>query len=645
MPRRARLTFAAGLLPLALSTPLGAAPRLDAPFTSHAVVQRNRPVTVTGTADPGERVALTMAGQSATATADRSGRWSARLSALPAGGPYRLDVRGKGSATVTADDVMVGDVWLCSGQSNMEYPLSRALNGPGEVEASSDSKLRLMTVTQRATIERQPLGEDVRWEVSEPKSAAEFSAACTFMARDLRTRDKNIAIGLIDATWGGTPIRAWMSEAAVRESGGKAAADLLALHRRDPATAASRFGEEWGAWWRSRSGDAVGAEPWRASDRLRWQPMPAFTYWEQWGKPEFERFNGGVWARKRVRLTAAQASSAATLDLGVVDDADTTFVNGVAVGSTYSWSLPRSYKLRPGTLKAGDNELLVFVRDNWSNGGFQGPAEHVRLRFADGASVPLGEGWEVSIAPDAIGEPPIAPWDGSSGVSTLYTGMVEPLGALGLAGVAWYQGEADVGKPGYASRLAALMGNWRQQFGNDNLPFLIVGLAGWGKPVSAPTESGWAALIDEQRRAVASDGRAALISAIDLGEWYDIHPANKQEVGRRLALAAETLVHRDANGRFGPVPVNVLRDAGVVRVRFTKPVQALSGAPLGLELCGRAVGSCRYVSAEVHGSDIVIRDARPTDVRVRHAWADFPIVNLYDADLMPVPVFELSIAQ
>jgi len=346
-----------------------------------------------------------------------------------------------------------------------------------------------------------------------------------------------------------------------------------------------------------------------------------------------------------VRLTAAQAKSAATLELGVVDDADTTFVNGVTVGTTYSWSLPRSYKLQPGTLKAGDNEILVFIRDNWSNGGFQGPAERVRLTFADGQTLPLGSGWEVSVAADKIGEPPIAPWDGQSGVGTLYSGMVEPLGPIGLAGVAWYQGEADVGKPGYNRRLAALMANWRQHFNDDRLPFLIVGLAGWGKSASTPTESGWAALIDEQRRAVTADKRAALISAIDLGDRADIHPANKQEVGRRLALAAETLVYQDQDGRLGPTPLAVAREGDAIRIRFSKALKALSGAPLGLELCGSAAGTCSFVSADIQGSNLLVRGAQPSDVRVRHAWADFPIVNLYDNDLMPVPVFELPITQ
>ncbi|WP_300974946.1 sialate O-acetylesterase [Sphingomonas sp. LHG3406-1] len=645
MHSRPGLIVSSGVLALTLGTAAGAAPTIDVPYSNDAVIQRDRPVVVTGTARPGERVNLRVGGQAASVVADAGGLWSARFPALPAGGPYRIEVRDAEGASATAENVMVGDVWLCSGQSNMEYPLDRALNGAAEVEAATDPMLRLMTIPQRAIVAPAPLTPDVRWEVSSPATAASFSAACTFMARDLRSRDRQVPIGLIDASWGATPIRAWMDEAAVRGSGGAAEADLLALYRRDRAAGAVRFGEEWGAWWRRRSGDAVGREPWRASDSLTWQPMPAFTFWETWGRPDFERFNGGVWARKRIRLTASQAKNAATLGLGVIDDSDTTFVNGVTVGTTYSWSLPREYRLAPGTLKEGDNELLVFVRDNWAAGGFQGPAERVELRLANGEKVALGSGWEISVAPDRIGEPPLAPWDGQSGVGTLFSGMIAPLGPIGLKGVAWYQGEADVGKPGYDRRLAALMASWRRHFANERLPFLIVGLAGWGKPGTSPVESGWAALIDEQRRAVAVDRSAALVSAIDLGEKNDIHPPDKQEVGRRLALAALGLAYRSQDGRVGPVPVRAAREGETIRLRFSKALQALSGAPLGIELCGAGAGSCRFAAADIDGTDLLVRKALPGDVKVRHAWADSPVVNLYDADLLPVPVFELPIGQ
>jgi sialate O-acetylesterase len=220
--------------------------------------------------------------------------------------------------------------------------------------------------------------------------------------------------------------------------------------------------------------------------------------------------------------------------------------------------------------------------------------------------------------------------------------MVAPLGPIGLKGVAWYQGEADVGNVGYDRRLGAWMGNWRTQFRDPKLPFLIVGLAGFGKPVSGPVESGWAALINEQRIAVQRDPRTALVSAMDLGEPNDIHPANKQDVGKRLALAALTLAY--SGGTVGALPISAARAGNGVVVKFTKPLQVLnSGRPAAFELCGATASTCRYADARVNGDSVEIAgDGQPV-TRVRYAWADYPIVNLYDQDLLPAPVFELPV--
>jgi len=187
------------------------------------------------------------------------------------------------------------------------------------------------------------------------------------------------------------------------------------------------------------------------------------------------------------------------------------------------------------------------------------------------------------------------------------------------------------------------MGNWRAQFDDPGLPFLIVGLAGWGKPVSHPVESGWAATINEQRLGVERDSRAALASAIDLGEPADIHPANKQEIGRRLALAAHSLAYHDG-GTVGPLPVGAVRQGDLVVVTFTKPLQILSGnSANAFELCGTSATSCRYADARLDGTRVVIAtDGQPVS-RVRYAWADYPIVNLYDLDVLPEPVFELPV--
>jgi sialate O-acetylesterase len=618
-----------------------ASPTIDPQFGDHAVIQRDRPVILSGDAAPGQAVTVSFARTQQSATADRAGRWSATFPARPAGGPFTIQVAAP-DGSASAADVMVGDVWLCSGQSNMEYPLRRALNGEGEAQGAEDPDLRLMKVPQQvAPSPALRFAKVPAWHRATPDSAKDFSAACYFLTRDLRKTEK-LPIGAIDDTWGGTPIRAWMHEASVRSSGGGAAADVVDLYRKNPTAAVRQFGEQWGAWWRSKTGDKAGQEPWLASGRFTWKPVPSLQYWDAWG-PEWKSWIGSAWLRQQVTLTPAEAGQPATLGLSVIDDVDQTFVNGMSVGGRNDPVAPREYPVPKGLLKPGLNEIMVFARNNWGPGGVAGPADKFFLRFADGHTKPLASGWEYSRIADAVVDPPVAPWDGPSGVATIYNAMVAPLGPIGIKGVAWYQGEADVGQPGYDQRLAAWAANWRSQFRDPQLPFLIVGLAGFQKPSSHPVESDWAELINEQRLAVQRDPHMALASAIDLGEIEDIHPANKQDVGKRLALAAHAIAYRDG-GTVGALPMSAVSRGSAIVVTFTKPLQILSGARANaFELCGATQATCRYADARVNGNTVEIAgDGQPV-TRVRHAWTDSPIVNLYDLDLLPAPVFEVPV--
>ena len=626
-----------------IASAAAAAPTLDPMFGDHSVVQRDAPVRVRGTATPGERVTLSFAGQTRVARADRQGVWIAEFPAMKAGGPFTVEARGADGSRAAANDVMIGDVWLCSGQSNMEWPLRKALNGEGEVAGANDPQLRLMKVPQNRVLAPQEfLAATVKWQPTSPASAADFSAACYFMGRRLR-ESHSVAIGAIDSTWGGTAIHSWMDEAAVRSTGGAADVEMLRRYRSDPEGTVRDYGKRWTDWWRAQSGDRPGSEPWRVSDRLRWTPVPKIGLWEEWGDPALADYNGAMWARVRFSLTPQEAVQGATLSLGAIDDFDRSFVNGEAVGQTFMYDRPRVYPVSSGLLKPGVNEVVVYVLDTGGGGGFWSPPEMLRLILADGTEKPLGAGWDYSLVPAEIGTPPLPPWDNAPGVTTLYNGMIAPLGPIRLRGVAWYQGEADVGKDDYDLRLRAMMRSWRRQFGDPQLPFVIVGLAGFGEPVARPGASSWAALIDDQRRAAAADAHAALVSAIDIGERHDIHPPNKQEVGRRLALAAEALAY-GGKGMLGPQPVAAVRAAGAVVVQFDKPVAAYSGsAPTAFELCGATQNSCRYAAARAEGSTVVIADDGQPATRVRYAWADFPIVNLYGPERLPVPPLELSI--
>jgi len=631
-----------GLVLAALTgTGAQAAPSLHPLFSDHAVLQRGRPIAVWGTAGPGERVKVSLGGVSRDVTAGRDGRWRADLPAMEAGGPYRLEAAGQG-ASASAADVLIGDVWLCSGQSNMEFPLARALNGDAEAAAAADPLLRLLTVPKKTqAAPATGFGGAVSWAAASPQSVRDFSAACYFMVRDLRASQK-VPVGAVAASWGGTAIRSWMDEAAGRAVGGEDS-DLLALYRRDPAAANRRFGERWQAWWRARSP----VEPWRDASGLAWKPMPRIGYWEGWGDPAFAAFNGMMWARNTFTLTREEAARAATLSLGVVDEIEQTWVNGIPVGNTFGWDVARDYPLPGGLLREGENVILVNMYDGYGAGGFQGPAEALRLAFAGGGSKPLGEGWQYALAPAGPGEPPRPPWDSAAGLSLIHNGMIAPLGPFGFKGVAWYQGETDGGMPaGYAEKLRAMMAGWRRQFGAPELPFLIVGLANYGAPALAPRASGWAEVREAQRRVAAGDGHAALVVATDLGDRLDIHPANKQEVGRRLARAARAVAY-GSKEPAGPQAVRARRDGGRIAVEFagvTGALRSWSGSGvLGLELCGATQESCRYADAVAEGGVVRIADDGMPASRVRYAWADNPVVNLYDEAPLPPGPFELPI--
>jgi len=622
-----------------LSSAAPAAPAIDPQFGSHAVIQRDRPIVLSGTAAPGERVTVGFAGSASVATADSTGKWLASFPPRSAGGPYSITVSGAG-ANASAEDVMVGDVWLCSGQSNMEYPVRRALNSDGEVQTADDSDLRLLKIPQQvADVPQARFAKQPQWRATSPDSVKDFSAACYFMTRELRSSE-HVPIGAIDDSWGATPVRQWMDEASVRASGEADVADLVALARTNPSLALRTFDKSWAQWWDKETGTAPGQEPWRATDRLSWQPVPKIDYWDSWGR-EWKNYVGAVWFRRRVELTPPDTSKAATLSLGVFDDMEQTWVNGVPVGGTNDWALQRVYPVPAGVLHAGTNEVVIYVRNTYGAGGFAGPADKVQLALGSGRTIPLGDRWEYSKIDGSVAPAPIPPWTGVASVSKIYNAMISPFGPLGLKGVAWYQGEADVGVPGYDRRLAAWMASWRRQFRDPNLPFLIVGLAGWGTPTSKPVESGWASLINEQRLGVSRDPNAALISAIDLGIPADIHPANKQEVGHRLALAANRIAYGNSSAPIGALPVSARRNGNGVVVTFTKPLQTLSGnSAIAFELCG---STCRFADARVQGNSVAIAGDGQAVTRVRYAWADYPVVNLYDTDALPVPVFELPV--
>ena len=619
---------------------------LDPLFADHAVLQRDAPIDVRGGARPGARVRVTLAGREASAAADRDGRWRATLPALPAGGPHVLVARSDG-AEARAADVLLGDVWLCSGQSNMELQVWRALDARAQIEGAGDERIRLFEVPKSG--DPTPRGDfagPAAWQPATPASVREFSAACWYFARELR-KTVDVPMGLVSAAWGGSRIEAWTSGEALRRQGGhEAELRTLSLYADDPVAAAARWGDLWTAWY--RDGGRTGT-PWDGdASGEGWADAPVrLGAWERWGVPALADYDGMVWYRSQVVLDAAQADQSATLQLGPADEMDLTWVNGRAVGSTYGAGDARAYRLPHGLLHAGANTVVVNVLDTYREGGLAGPADAHALALADGSRIPLDAHWRWH-AEQGAPTPPRAPWQTAAGLSTLHNGMIAPLRDLRLKGALWYQGESNTGEPdAYAAQLRALRDDWRRRFGDD-LAFLVVQLANYGMPPIAPGESGWAGVREAQRAVARDDPRSALAVAIDIGERYDIHPANKQELGRRLARAARRAAYAEPIAPSGPAARAATRAGDTVAVAFDDVDGALSAAGgarvLAVELCGDAAGSCRYVDATADGTSLRIAVPPGTaPTRVRHAWADSPVVNLFDGAGLPAGPFELPI--
>lgn len=645
--------LASAMVPAAMAADTGAL-RLHSMFQEHAVLQRDRPIRVWGEAGPGAEVAVALAKSRAKARADASGHWQASLPAMKAGGPYTLTA-SSGDATRSVGDVLIGDVWLCSGQSNMELQVKRTLNSRAEIADADNDRIRMLKVGQKeSVVPREDFALPVRWQKTNPENVPEFSAACYYFARELQ-KTIDVPMGLVNSSWGGSRIETWISAEALRKVGGHDdALDVLAQYATDPLAAAASWGEVWEKWWHGRTGVAQGDEPWSADYAMGkdWRAAPrALGAWETWGVPGLADFNGMLWYRTTLKLTTQQATQDAVLALGTVDEIDMTWVNGRGVGSAYIGE-KREYPLPRGLLRAGDNTLVVNALDTYVYGGITGPSSTRALRLADGSSLPLDGAWQYRIVPTSIGTPPLAPWMSASGKTTLYNGMVAPLGGYGFRGALWYQGESNTGDPAaYRGLLRAYRDDLRAHYGAD-LPLLVAQLAGYGAASTRPVESGWAELREVQREVVDEDRHSGLAVAIDIGDRYDIHPANKQELGRRLARAARHVVYGEKLPASGPVPRSAERidsDGEAVAVAFGDITDGLvaygAEGPIGFELCGGEAGSCRYAEARIRGNEVVLRAPVANPVRVRYGWADNPVVTLFDGAGLPAGPFEIEIAR
>ncbi|KQN04158.1 hypothetical protein ASE78_02405 [Sphingomonas sp. Leaf25] len=618
-------------------------------FADHAVVQRDRPIAVWGTGTPGGTVSVQLGDRRVSAKVGSDGNWRATLPAMPAGGPYTLSVGAAGAAAQTLSDIMVGDVFLCGGQSNMEFKVSASTNAWGTTRSSADTGLRFVVIddANRPNVARD-LDKRAKWAQVSPETVGDASAVCYYMARSLRQSEK-VPIGFISSEWGGTRIESWISVPALLTVPDlRAGVAAVAQYGRDPAAAILADGERREAWWQANDPAATSQRAWRTEgfDDAAWGTIKEAA-WRQAGIPALADFEGAVWLRTTIELTPEQAAAARTLRLGPIDKFDESYVNGTYVGGgSIEWAW-RGYAIPAGRLHAGRNVVAIRVLGGANGGGFASPAPR-GVELADGTLVPFKGPWRYAKGTplkDKWIAPP--PWDTPNSLTTLYNGMIAPFAGYGLKLAAWYQGESNAAEAGaYRRLLPLLMADWRRAFDAPKLPFFVVQLTSYGKPMTTPGQSSWAELRQAQAEAVAADADAGLAVTIDVGDRFDIHPTQKTLVGERLARLASVIAYGKPGTRSGPEAVDVTRAGADLVVRYRNALgglQSYSGAQaIGFETC--AGETCSYTTAVPRGETVVLPGAnRPGVTRVRYAWADAPFVNLFDKADLPAAPFVLPV--
>lgn len=630
---------------LAMPVSALAAAELELPllFSDGVVLQRDQPLPVWGQAEPGAQVQVEFDGTRAQATADADGRWSLRLPAHAAGGPYELRVSA-GAQERRIGEVLVGEVWLASGQSNMEWPVAQSLHAQEDIAAAGDALLRHFKVPKSWAEAPRTQLEGGQWQAAAPETVGEFSAVGYAFARELR-QVLGVPVGIIDSTWGGSSIETWM-DASMLGLDAAALEEKMRQRRAADMQVEQQVRARVAAW--SPLDPASDALADAALDDGDWAPIQVPSAWESQG---YVGMDGVAWYRTRFELSQAEAEAGITLGLGQIDDSDTAWVNGQRVGGVSNgWNVPRVYQVPALALHAGSNVLAVRVQDDGGGGGIVGSAQEIYLQAGNGPRRPLDGPWRFRTA-----QVRVSLSDDKNQVDTLlYNAMIHPMLGYPLAGVIWYQGETNASEQGayrYRDQFKTMIEGWRTAWGQPDLPFLWVQLAPFnsgGDRVDADgrvIDSPWATLRESQSAALSLPATGQVVIT-DVGDVHDIHPRDKHTVGHRLALAARHVAYGEDNIAWsGPVYRQATVDGPRMVLHFDAHdgVLAVRGggdAPHGFELAG-ADGTFHPAQARIAGDTVVLESAQvhaPT--MARYGWSDVPVeTDLVGADGLPASPF------
>lgn len=634
---------------LALATLAGSAVadvQLPAILSNGMVLQQQTNARLWGWANPNESIRVTPSWPDAKPVdgkADGRGRWEIKVQTPPAGGPYSITIAGENQLTIS--DILVGEVWVCSGQSNMEWSLAAipAVEGDKpaaeEIAAANFPQIRLFTVANTISLYPQA-NVSGTWKTCSPQSAGDFSAVGYFFGRELH-RNLNVPIGMVSADWGGTPAEAWTPVGMFDAFPEYAGAMNTIRTMRDPNTRAVLQDDGTARWWDNLDNVTKMPANWTASDfdDSKWS---AFTLPAALSGNGLDARDGLFYFRTVIDLPADVAGQEATLSLGPIDDRDTTWINGTLVGKTHSdgqWNIAREYDVPKGVLKAGKNVIAVRVLDTAGLAGINGKPEQLFIEIG-GKKTTLAGAWKLLQGAELKDLPPIQqPVSVNAGWPTsLYNGMIAPLQYMAIRGAIWYQGESNVGRAEqYARLFPAMIQGWRRAWGIGDFPFYYVQIAPFNY---GPNGIPCAELREAQTRSLATPNTGMAVT-MDIGDSRDIHPGHKDTVGRRLAAWAMAKTYGKDVAYSGPIYKSAKFENGVARITFDHAEKGLKAAKAVTDLQIAGDDRVFYMAkGQVDGSTLIVSsDDVPKPVAVRYGWDDYCAPNMYNGDDFPAVPF------
>lgn len=611
--------------------------RLPRFFSDGMVLQRNVKVPVWGKVQTDDEITVTINGKSVKTKADADGNWKVYLPKMKAGGPYVLTVKA-GGASKQVSNVLIGDVFLCSGQSNMELPIRRCMDVvANEVRDYSNDNIRYLKFPHQFNYVRP--NDDVtvlRWQNITPQNCAEVSGICYFMAKELQAK-YGVPVGIINSAVGGTQVQAWMPRDVLATFEGYDKELQKAKYNQENWVDSVRRAETKAGmdWEKTMNAKDTVMLRWNEQgyDFSSWKTVDMFSNWSG-------RKNGSYWFRTTVDIPKELAGKKGILRFGAMKDADTIFVNGQYVGNTTYEYPPRVYQVNEGILREGRNDIVVHLMSQSGMGNFT-KGKLYQLEIGE-LVFPLPS--QIQMAVGCTMPPKPASTYFVDTPTGLYNAMIAPLRDFPVKGMLWYQGESNQGNSKtYAAMLKAMVEAWRGQFKSD-FPVVIMQLPGYMSKHANPVETGWTQIRNQQYVAAHSIKGASLAPTLDTGEYNDIHPQDKKTAGKRAAQQMSRLAYGDKS-KDGDVPMPVS-----AKVADGKIVLTFSGVADGLkqgELHDFAIlagGKYQWAEAKVAGKNIV-NVALPEGVStttVRYCWDDYPQPSLFNSMDVPAPQFEIE---